>query len=397
MTTLLNMMDKKERIAAGLMSGTSMDGVDVALIRITGKDKDISVELIDHSTYSYPSEISVKLSMLVESKSAEIDNIAFLNFRTGEIFAEALIDLCKKTNMPLHNIDFIGSHGQTIWHSPPEKGKSGYTLQIADGDVIKEKTGIPTVSDFRISDMAAGGQGAPLVPLVDFLLFRDSNESRALLNIGGISNITVIPKEANAHKGNVFAFDCGPGNTLIDITSRILFNKDFDAEGKCAREGNVSLKLLDEMLDHPFIIKKPPKSTGRETFDVQYCRQIIERGRAFDLSDYDIIATVSEFTVHAIFYNYTHFIEPFSELDRIMVSGGGAFNKYLMDSLTSIFKDIIIETTDTFGIPPDAKEAIAFAVLADRTLTGKTANVPEVTGAKKRVICGKISLPGDEQ
>ena len=392
MRILENVTGKKETIAAGLMSGTSTDGVDAALIKIKVTDPDITIEIIDFLTHPYPFEIRMKLNSLIESKTTGLDDITFLNFRIGEIFADALINLSKKARIPLKDIDFIGSHGQTVWHSPPEDDKSGYTLQIGDGDVIKEKTGILTVSDFRISDMAAGGEGAPFVPFVDFLLFKDSHESRGLLNIGGISNITVIP--AGLDVDSVFAFDCGPGNILIDAAAQILFNTEYDTDGRLAGEGTVSLKLLDEMLDHPFILKKPPKSTGRETFDSLYCREIITKGRSLKLSDHDIITTISEFTVHSIFYNYNQYIAPVTELKRIIVSGGGILNQYLMNSLTSVFNGVIIETSEKYGIPPDAKEAVVFALLAYRTLAGRTANLPKVTGAKKKVICGKISLPG---
>ncbi|RKY89330.1 anhydro-N-acetylmuramic acid kinase [candidate division KSB1 bacterium] len=390
MHPLERVMSKKEKIAAGLISGTSVDGVDSAIIRIKGKDLNLKIELIHFLTHPYPADIRLKIEQLIKNKSASLKDIAFLQFKVGEIFADALIQLCKKSKIPLKQIDFVGSHGQTVWHSPPEKDKKGSTLQIGDGDVIKERTGITTVSDFRVSDMAAGGEGAPLVPLVDYILFRNKIESRGLLNIGGISNITVIPEKATIN--DVFAFDCGPGNTLIDLSAQLLFNQKIDYDGKLALSGKVNQKLLNELMNHPFILKKPPKSTGRETFDLSYCKDIIKKGKKLNLSRNDIIATISEFTAKSIFYNYENFIAPVVNLKRIILSGGGAFNRYLYHSLKNYFKNIIIEKSDIYNIPAEAKEAVAFAVLAYQAVMGRTSNLPGVTGAKKRVVCGKISL-----
>jgi len=390
MSILEALSSKENIIAAGLMSGTSVDGIDAALIKIKAEEEDFSIKLIDFLTYPYPPALKMQINLLIESRISELKNIAYLNFKVGEIFADALIELSKKADIPLKEIDFIGSHGQTIWHSPPEKGRHGSTLQIGDGDVIKEKTGIITVSDFRISDMAVGGEGAPFVPFVDFLLFKDLNESRGLLNIGGISNITALPKQAAID--DVIAFDCGPGNTLIDIATQLLFNKEYDENGLLASEGTVHETLLDEMMSHPFIRKEPPKSTGRETFDIDYCRKIIQKGKQLNLSGHDIIATISEFTVKSIYSNYINFISPRTTLDRIIISGGGVFNAFILNSLKNHFKDIVVESSEKYLIPPEAKEAVAFAVLAHQTLSGKPANLPSVTGAAKKVVCGKISI-----
>jgi anhydro-N-acetylmuramic acid kinase len=353
------------------MSGTSLDGVDVAAIDIH-KSK---IETVAHNSIPYPKEIR-KAILAVSNTTTTTGAISRLNFQLGEIYADAL----RHVGVPLKTIKLIGCHGQTIYH---EGTKPVNTMQIGEAAVIAERTGISVVSDFRVRDIAAGGQGAPLVPFVDYLLFGHAKRARIALNIGGIANFTLIP--ANGKPGEVIAFDTGPGNMIIDaLVAEMTGGKQlFDRGGAIASKGHVDRVLLDKLLADRYYKKKPPKSAGRE----QYGAEFVARLRATGLFLPDLIATATAFTAATIAMGVRLAGEP----EEMIVSGGGVHNRQLMGSLAALLPEVRFATTNDFGIDVDAKEAIAFAVLAHRTHTGQSGNLPSATGANRPVVLGKIT------
>ncbi len=343
---------------AGLISGTSVDGIDVAVVDIDDK-----IQVVASKTVPYPTD--VRDAILSVSDAA---NISRLNFLLGELFAEAL----QHTGVPLETIELIGSHGQTIFHEgqPVEflGRKIASTMQIGEAAVIAERTGIETIADFRPSDMAAGGNGAPLVPFLDYQLFRHPERARVALNIGGIANITVIP--ANARVEDVIAFDTGPGNMVMDALA-----PPYDRDGEGARASRVNQALLTKLLDDPYYHRPPPKSCGREQYGAEFVRDT-----GIDL------ATATELTVCTIASS----IARYTETADVIVSGGGAHNRYMMERLRAALRPRLT-TSAEFGIDVDAKEAILFAVLAYQTYHRRPGNIPSATGARKPAILGKVS------
>ena len=353
---------------AGLISGTSVDGIDVAVVDI-GE----SIQVVATATTAYPPEVKAAI-LSVSNATTHTATIARLNFLLGELFAEAL----QKTGVPLQTIELIGSHGQTIFHEgePVEflGRKVASTLQIGEAAVIADRTGIETIADFRPSDMAAGGHGAPLVPFLDYQLFRHPERARVALNIGGIANITVIP--ANARPEDVIAFDTGPGNMLIDGLA-----PPFDRDGERARAGRVNEALLEQLLADSYYHRPPPKSCGREQYGIEFLRET-----GLD------VATATELTVRTIALA----IERYPGTAEVIASGGGAHNRYMMERLRAVLRPRLT-TSAEFGIDMDAKEAILFAVLAYQTAQRRQGNIPSATGARKPAILGKISRPGRER
>jgi anhydro-N-acetylmuramic acid kinase len=347
---------------AGLISGTSVDGIDVAVVDI-GE----GVHVVATATVPYPPDVRAAI-LSVSNAATHTATIARLNFLLGELFAEALV----KTGVPLNTIELIGSHGQTIFHEgePVEfLGRSiASTMQIGEAAVIAERTGIDTIADFRPSDIAAGGKGAPLVPFLDYQLFRHCERARIALNIGGIANITVIP--ANARLEDVIAFDTGPGNMVMDAVA-----PPFDRDGERARAGQVNVARLERLLADPYYHRDPPKSCGREQYGADFVRET-----AID------IATATELTARTIALA----IRRYPDTGDVIVSGGGAHNRYLMERLAALVR-ARVTTSAEFGIGVDTKEAILFAVLAYETVHGHASNLPSATGARKPVILGKIS------
>ncbi len=387
-----------ERLVVGLISGTSADGVDAALVKVVG-DKPKRVETLAFTTLPYPSEI--RKAVLDVSNDGDIETLCWLNFALGELFAEAALKVIEIAGVARKRVQLIGSHGQTVRHLPPSRnfqlthGASRIgTLQIASPAVIAMRTGIPVVSDFRAKDMAAGGQGAPLVPLVDWLLLRHPSKTRIALNIGGIANLTVLPAKAKA--SDVLAFDTGPGNMLIDGAVRHFSGGtlNYDRNGEWARQGRVDKNLLRWLMSHPFLRQPPPKSTGREMFGEAFLREVFKRANFLGLTERDTLATLTAFTAESIADAIKRFVLPkFGQVDELIVSGGGANNPTLMGMLSQRLPKVKIRRSDELGINADAKEAIAFAVLAHRTVMGLAGNVPSATGAKMPVILGSITLP----
>ncbi len=394
-----NYAKAKERLVIGLISGTSADGVDATLVKIVGREPD-RVETIAFTTKPYPTEI--RETVLRVSHNGDVETLCWLNFVLGEIFAEAALEVIKVAGVSAKRVSLIGSHGQTVRHLPPKPSSSVPrpssrqvgTLQIASPAVIAFRTGIPVVSDFRTKDMAAGGQGAPLVPLVDWLLLRHSRKNRIALNIGGIANLTVLP--AGARASDVVAFDSGPGNMLIDGAVRHFSGgqESFDRDGEWAKRGKVDKNLLRWLMRHPFLRQPPPKSTGREMFGESFLQRILERSKRLGLAPHDVVATLTAFTASSVADAIERFVLPkVGSVDELIVSGGGANNPVLMAMLKERMPQISVHRSDEFGINADAKEAIAFAVLAHRTVMGLAGNLPSATGAKMPVILGSITLP----
>jgi anhydro-N-acetylmuramic acid kinase len=385
----------KNRLAVGLMSGTSMDGVDAALIRISGTADYPRVKLLAFVTMPYPEDVQKRLLHVAGGGRTTAEEISRLNFMLGEAFAEAALGVCREGRVSPTRLSVLGSHGQTIYH----QGKSAElarrslssTFQIGEAAVIAERTGAPVVSDFRTADMAAGGQGAPLVPMVDYLLLRQKREGMVALNVGGIANITVIP--ANADSSKVFGFDTGPGNMLIDGLVRHLTKgrKTYDRGGRWAARGNVIAPLLERMLRFPYFRREPPKSAGREQFGKAFLDATFLSERR--TRPEDLLRTATELTARGVGDALERFVFPKVSVQRLIVSGGGAHNRLLLGRLRELLPEVKISLSDDYGLPVDAKEAMAFALLADRTMRGLPGNLPAVTGARRAVILGKIGRP----
>jgi anhydro-N-acetylmuramic acid kinase len=377
-------------LALGIMSGTSADGIDVALVRMVGR----TATLENFTALTFPRKAQKAVLQLGEGHAVNTREISQLNFLLGEIFASAALAACKKFRVAPSRIDVIGSHGQTVFHQGTPSLFNGQrvasTLQIGDPSVIAGRTGITTVGDFRPADMAAGGQGAPLVPYVDFLLYRHARLGRVALNIGGIANVTVIP--AGAALENVFAFDSGPGNMVIDALVRHYTqgSKRFDRNAAMASKGELLPGLLYAMLRDTYFREAPPKTTGREQYGENYVHSLLSVKDAREGKPEDVIRTATILTALSIVDAFHRFIEPKAEIAELIVSGGGAHNPLLMAQLESGLSGVRARQAGELGVSGDAKEAFAFAVLACETLRRRPANVPGATGAKKAVVLGKV-------
>lgn len=374
--------------AVGLMSGTSLDGIDAALVEICGSYTDTKLRLINFINMEMPVEIKneIKIACSLEGSTSEL--ICSLNFKLGYLFSKAVKKVCESCGFPMEKLDFIASHGQTIFHIPRAyKNFIPSTLQIGEASIIAYETNTKVVSNFRVMDMAAGGQGAPLVPYSEFIIYGSKDKNIALQNIGGIGNVTVIPKTRNME--DVFAFDTGPGNMIIDDICQRLFNKKYDDRGRIAGSGKVNVTMLKELLNHSFIMEAPPKSTGREEFGGQFTDKIL--CSYYHLKKEDILATVTAFTARSITENYKKFVLPKVRVEEVILGGGGAYNDFLVDEIRKGLNNIRVLTQEELGFSSDAKEAIAFAVLGNETLNNNFSNVPTATGAKGRVILGNIT------
>ena len=386
--SITQLAKKKTLRVCGLMSGTSVDGIDVAIVDIT----DTSAKLVAFDTYSYPAKVRKAIFDIFQKNLVRVEDICHLNFVIGEVFADSVLKLCINKNVSPDTIDLIGSHGQTIFHNPKgtKFGKKlvRSTLQIGESSVIAHKTGITTIADFRPKDMAANGQGAPLVPFADYFLFHDKKLCRAIQNIGGIANVTYLP--ANCTLDDVIAFDTGPGNMVMDfLVTKITDGKQtYDKQGKIASKGNVNEKLLDELLKNPFFRLKPPKTTGREEFGNKYSVMFLRKAMKAKMSNEDIVATATALTADSIAQTYKRLLPELP--DEIILCGGGCRNKTLVNMLQEQLPQVKILTTDGFGINPDAKEALSFAILAYAAIKERSNNVPEATGAERGLVLGKI-------
>ncbi len=404
------------------MSGTSADGIDIALTKISGAPPNLNAKLLNHTSVDFPPQVRKEILRIAEQTPVPAGDLSQLNFRLGEIYAEVALTACKRFRVSPKKIAILGNHGQTIFHQgPPVQylGRStASTLQIGDGNVIAARTGITTVSDFRPADIALGGQGAPLVPYADYLLYRHAKLGRVSLNLGGIANITVLP--AACKPSQVFAFDTGPANILIDALVQHFTRgrQRFDKDAKLARSGRAAPALVDELMHDPYLTQKPPKSTGREYYGTAYVKNLLAAGRHHHVRPADLVRAVTVFTALSVIDALNRFVLPKHKIDQLIVSGGGAKNPLIMAQLEAALTSrvgaqpaapharkmpassnlkafssspIEIVPSDDLGVPTAAKEAFAFALMAYETFRQRPSNLPSATGASGPAILGKIS------
>lgn len=376
-----------EKYVIGLMSGTSLDGVDAALVKITGFGAQTKIQLIDFVNEEIPDELKKEIMDCFSVEKSNVELICSLNFKLGYLFSDAAKKVCKKAGFDINKLDLIGSHGQTVYHIPVGyKNMMRSTLQIGEPSVIAYETGTTVVSNFRTMDIAAGGQGAPLVPYTEYLMYR-TGKNRVLQNIGGIGNVTVIP--ANCSLEQMYAFDTGPGNMIIDEITKRLKGQKYDKGGYFASQGNVNDELLKELMSIEYINEAPPKTTGREFFGSQFVDRLLMKWG--HLEPNDIIATVTMFTAKAIAVNYRNFVFKNYPIDEVILGGGGSYNNTLVKMLKELLPECKVMVQEDLGYSSDAKEAIAFAVLANETINGMASNVLGATGANERVVLGNIT------
>jgi anhydro-N-acetylmuramic acid kinase len=408
-------MTSKPMLVLGMMSGTSADGIDAALVKISGAAPHLNIKLLGHVKQNFPPSVRNEILRVAEQKPLAPSEFSQLHARLGKLYTDAALSACKRLAISPRRVDLIGNHGQTIYHQGEPVdflgAKTASTLQIGDSSIIAALSGITTIGDFRSADIALGGQGAPLVPYVDYLLWREANLGRVALNIGGIANLTVIP--ANANPSEVFAFDTGPGNMLIDaLVSRFTHNHSrFDEGARIALRGKLVPQLLDQLMQDAYLERKPPKSTGREYFGAAYVEKVRSLGRRYRAKPNDLIRTATIFTSLSIVDALHRFVLPKAKIHQLIVSGGGFNNPLLIGQLAALLGSsqagtrhtvpssprtkavpgIEVLSSGSFGIPVDAKEALAFAVLAYETFHQRPSNLPSATGARGPAILGKIS------
>ena len=381
-------------LVMGMMSGTSADGIDVALAEISGAPPKLRTRLVAHASRRMPDILRKEVLRIAEGAACTSGEISQLNFRLGMAFADAAVGACKEFRVALSRVELIGSHGQTIFHQGRPVSFLGRstasTLQIGEPAVIAAETGIPTVGDFRVTDMAVGGQGAPLVPYADYLLYADEKLGRVSLNLGGIGNLTVLP--AGAKPSQVVAFDSGPGNMLMDALVWHFTRKKlrFDRGARLARQGVTNAKVLKELLRDPYLRLGPPKSTGREYYGRAYFQELLRMGKKFGAGPNDLIRTTTEFTVASVVDALKRFVLRKTKVQQLIVSGGGAKNPLIMAQLTAALAPMEVLPSSKLGVPEEAKEAYAFALLAYETWHRRPGNLPSATGADKAVVLGKI-------
>ena len=417
-------MPPKSLLVLGLMSGTSADGIDVALARISGEPPRLNAKLLNHTSINFPPQLRKEILRVAEQQPISAGQLSQLNFRLGETFAEAALAACRRFRISAKKIALIGSHGQTIFHQGrpiPYLGRpTASTLQIGEPSIIAVRAGITSIADFRPADIAQGGQGAPLVPYADYLLYRHKKLGRISLNLGGIANITVIP--AAARPGQVLAFDTGPANMLIDaLVAHFTHNRQrFDKDARLAQQGRSIPALIDQLMRDPYLKIAPPKSTGREYYGRSYVKKILSLGRLHRAKPNDLIRAATIFTALSIVDALNRFVLPKTKIHQLILSGGGAQNPLILTQLAAalgtevvgaqhaapllgntaassntrfprLSNHIEIVPSSQLGIPETAKESFAFAILAYETFHRRPSNLPSATGARHPAILGKIS------
>jgi anhydro-N-acetylmuramic acid kinase len=380
-------------IVAGIMSGTSADGINVAIVRVLGRGLRTRFELLAHEQYPYPAAVRRSVLAMMNAPAATVADLARLNFLLGELYADAVNKTARKHRLKL---DLIGCHGQTLYHQGEPAAflgrKIAVTWQTGEGAILAARAGVPVVSDFRPADMAAAGKGAPLVPFLDYLLYRDRRHGRIVQNIGGIANLTAIPP--NAKPEQVVAFDTGPGNMVIDAVTERLFSRPYDRDGRIAARGRVLETVVSEFLRMPFFRRPPPRTAGREEFGREFAARFLRRcGRA---RGEDVIAAATALTAWSIADALRRFVvRGKRHFQDFIASGGGANNRTLMrmieEELTPL--GLRLRSSDEFGLPGEAKEAAAFALLAYQTWRREPSNIPSATGARRAAVLGKVSYP----
>jgi len=385
---LVDIAQKPIKTGIGLMSGTSLDGLDIALCSFTGSGLQTQFKLLQFTTIPYPQSFKDEVQQVFARKTANLEQVTLLNAFIGNYHAQLVLEALQSWNIAPATVDYIASHGQTIYHAPKrlhqQQNFPNATLQIGDGDHLAVKTGIITISDFRQKHIAAGGEGAPLALYGDVLLGSKPGENRILLNIGGIANLTYLPGDGNATQ--ILCTDIGPGNTLIDAACRKYFDMAYDRDSAIANRGCVNENLLASLLDHPFFAEQAPKTTGPELFGLAYVEQAQVKSGTKNISNDDLVSTLSAFTAVSI-TNFINTSIPAEDL-KIFVSGGGARNPFVINRLKQAFADVPIADTGNLGIDPDAKEAILFALLGNEALCGE----PIVIGDNPAVLMGKFSF-----
>ena len=378
-------------IVAGIMSGTSADGIDVALVRLQGRGFRTRLALLAHGHYGFSAAVR-RTILNVMNGTTTVANLARLNFLLGELYGEAVLETQRRAGVAC---ELIGCHGQTIYHQGEPAAYLGrrlaVTWQTGEGAVLAARCGVPVVSDFRPADMAAGGKGAPLVPFLDYLLYRNPRRGCIVQNLGGIGNLTAIP--AKAAPEQVLAFDTGPANMVIDAVMESLYGRSYDRDGRVAARGTPLQKVLTEFLRLPFFRRRPPRTAGREEFGREFVDHFLRRcGRA---RKEDIVATATLLTARSIGLAVRMFCREENAYSEYIVAGGGIRNRTLMEMLGAELTPLglRVRTADEFGLPAEAKEAVAFAVLAYQTWQRLPSNVPSATGATRPAILGKISFP----
>lgn len=394
-------MKKPARLVVGLMSGTSVDGIDAALCRVEGHRDELRAEVLAWESFQYPDEIRELIFRQFRPSSSSVDEICYLDFAIGELYAEATLALLKRTGNPPEEVDLIGTAGQTVWHDPTTMNRpvrpdwsdrvieTRSTLAIGQGGVVAERTGIPTISNLRVRDVAAGGHGAPLIAYADWLLLTDPDKGRCVQNIGGIANVTFLPAAAALEQ--VIAFDTGPGNMVIDALAETATGgrQKFDRDGEIAASGKIDVSLLHSLLADPYFELEPPKTTGRERFGSHFAARILAAGARLPIED--VVATATALTAKSIAYSYRQFVLPLGEIDEVIVGGGGAENPVLMSMLEAELPDMNLLRHEDIGIDSQVKEALAIAVIANDAAAGLTTNVPGATGGRPTVL-GALSL-----
>jgi anhydro-N-acetylmuramic acid kinase len=425
-------MKSTPKLVLGLMSGTSADAIDVALARISGAPPRLKAKLLNHTTIDFPRQLRKEILRVAEQQPISAGDLSQLNFRLGEVFAEAALTACRRFRIAPKRIALIGSHGQTIFHEGRPVPFLGHptasTLQIGEAAIIAARTGITTVADFRPADIAQGGQGAPLVPYADYVLYRHAKLGRVSLNLGGIANITVIPAAARHEK--IFAFDTGPANMLIDaLVAHFTHNRQrYDKDASRAQQGRSIPALLDELMRDPYLKLATPKSTGREYYGRIYLQKLLAAGRRHKAKPNDLIRAATIFTVLSVLDALNRFVLPKTKIHQLIISGGGAKNPLILAQLSAALaapvgardtrarlhgivtadsvgaqhvasqvreiptiSKIEILPSSNLGVPEDAKEAFAFALMAYETFHQRPSNIPTATGASRPAILGKIS------
>ena len=376
----------------GLMSGTSADGVDVAICEIAGQPGDISADLLHGETRDYDPAMRQRILSCCDPAESGVEAIAALNVDLAGLFAEAALAALRRAGINPGDIDLIGSHGQTLWHNVLPSGRVSASLQVGDAAVIAERTGITVISNFRARDIAAGGQGAPLTSYVDWLLLRHPRHWRAIQNIGGMGNVTFLPPLSD-DASQPIAFDTGPGNALLDIAASQLTGGawTYDRDGQLARQGRVNEEWLDELLSHPYYARDYPKTTGRETFGTAAALELLGQARTRGLDDGEIIATLTALTASNIADAYTRFAP--ARIREVILGGGGRRNPVIVGMLRDMLAPATVMTHEDIGMDSDFKEALVFAILAHESWHGRPATLPALTGARHASLLGEIA-PG---
>lgn len=396
MDALIDLHRQSPRTVAGLMSGTSLDGVDAVLTRLDGSGTDLEIEQEVFVHVPYPEALRELIRLNTDADSSSVQALTRLDARLAETYAEAVDRVLRKASRTLDALDLVGSHGQTVCHLPEPADCAGEevraTLQIGNPSMLATGLGVPVVGNFRVADLALGGQGAPLVPYFDYVAFTARDEARGLLNLGGIANLTVLPPEGALE--NVRAFDTGPANMVIDALAERLFDVPFDRNGQHATEGTPDHDLLAELLELDYFRREPPKSTGREQFGADFVDRLLGAAQSRGLDASDTMATATLLTAASVYQAYAQYIRTEQPIDVLVVSGGGVHNDTLMRMLSDAFSPIPVRPVSDYSVDTDAKEALCFAILAHETVNGTPTNLPSVTGASAQTLLGSISVPG---